>query len=64
MAKCIYCGCEISDDRAVQVCDSCGKGVWGEKMFRAIIENMGNAKIKGDLMQGSVNLDFDKKTSV
>lgn len=61
MAKCVYCKSGIDDDRAVDVCDRCGKGVWGEKMFETIKGNMGQAKVKGDLMQGSVNIDFDKK---
>lgn len=52
--KCVYCRCEIHDERAVDVCDRCGVGVWGERMFRAIIENMECAREKGDLFQGSV----------
>ncbi|MFH1501073.1 MAG: hypothetical protein ABIE22_03975 [archaeon] len=56
MAKrCVYCNCEITDERAVDVCDKCGVGVWGPKMFRAIIQNMDEAKNKGDLYQGLVN---------
>jgi len=55
--KCIYCKCSIEDERAVDVCDKCGKGVWGEKMFNTIIQNMKNAKEKGDLYQGSVSLE-------
>jgi hypothetical protein len=64
MAKCVYCNCEIGDNRAVDVCNRCGVKVWGGKMFNAIIQNMENAKIKGDLHQGSVNVDFDKKTKI
>ncbi len=54
MGKCVYCKGEIGDDRAVDVCNRCGVGVWGEKMFQAILDNMGNAREKGDLFQGSV----------
>ena len=54
--RCVYCKCEIHDDRAVDVCNSCGVGVWGERMFNAIIENMQDAREKGDLHQGSVSL--------
>jgi hypothetical protein len=61
MAKCVYCKCNIEDDRAVDVCNKCGVRVWGDKMFQTIMDNMGNARVKGDLMQGSVNVDFDKK---
>lgn len=53
-SKCVYCKAEIGDNRAVDVCNPCGKGIWGEKMFQAIIGNMGAARDKGDLYQGSV----------
>ena len=29
--KCIYCNKRIEDERAVDVCDSCGRGGWGGK---------------------------------
>jgi len=54
--KCVYCKSEITDGRAVDVCSPCGKGIWGEKMFQAIISNMDVARDKGDLYQGSVTL--------
>ena len=54
MKTCVYCRREIIDERAVDVCNNCGVGVWGEKMFAAIVENMENARAKGDLHQGSV----------
>jgi hypothetical protein len=53
--KCIYCSKEISIDSVVDVCENCGVGVWGPKMFQAIKDNMGNAKEKGNLYQGSVS---------
>lgn len=59
--KCIYCKTELADDSVVDVCRRCGIGVWGEKMFNAIIENMEGAKTKGDLYQGSVSYSPDKK---
>ena len=61
MGKCVYCKKDIEDNRAVDICDSCGKGVWGGKMFKAIIDSMNNAREKGDLMQGSVNSDLQKR---
>ena len=52
--KCFYCSKQISDDRAIDVCEICGTGVWGSKMFKTIKENMTNAKEKGNLDQGSI----------
>jgi len=63
MGKCVYCKCEIEDDRAVDVCSKCGVRVWGEKMFQTIINNMGNAKEKGDLHQGLINIETAPKRS-
>ena len=60
MKKCIYCKGMIGDDRAIDVCDRCGRGVWGEKMFKAIMSNMDNARQKGDLYQGLVNPDLQR----
>jgi len=64
MAKCIYCGCEIFDGRVMEVCDNCGKGVWGEKMFNAIVKNMDNARDNGDLchMNNTCELPSEAKT--
>ncbi len=56
MSKCVYCKCDIVDDRAVSVCDRCGHNVWGEKMFRTIKDSMSNAREKGDLNQGLVTI--------
>ena len=55
--KCIYCKSDISDDSVIDFCDRCGVRVWGEKMFRAIVDNMESAKDRGDLFQGSVTTD-------
>jgi uncharacterized UBP type Zn finger protein len=48
--KCIYCGKEIESESIVDFCESCGVKVWGKKMFDAIVENMENAKSRGDLV--------------
>ncbi len=53
--KCIYCKSEIHDDRSLDVCNRCGVGVWGEKMFNAILQNMENAKDKGDLCNSNIS---------
>ena len=47
--KCIYCACEISEESVVDFCEWCGKGVWGVKMFEAIVQNMEEARSRGDL---------------
>lgn len=52
MKKCIYCKCALSDNSLIDFCERCGKGVWGEKMFRTIVQNMSEAKDRGDLEQG------------
>ena len=52
--KCMYCSKELSLENVVDVCTTCGHGVWGEQMFSAIKKNMENARQKGDLYQGSV----------
>ncbi|MEK6817165.1 MAG: hypothetical protein AABX80_00010 [Nanoarchaeota archaeon] len=47
--RCVYCRQDIQDKRAVDVCDKCGVGVWGQRMFKAILQSMNNANEKGDL---------------
>jgi hypothetical protein len=54
LKKCVYCSKGLGDDIVVDVCDICGVGVWGNKMFQAIKDNMENARDAGDLNQGSV----------
>ena len=51
--KCIYCGVDVSSESVIDFCERCGKGVWGEKMFNAIVENMQEADQRGDLDQRS-----------
>ncbi|MFH1307487.1 MAG: hypothetical protein ABIH72_01395 [archaeon] len=58
--RCVYCKGLIEDDRAVDVCDRCGIGVWGDRMFKAIIDNMNGAREKGDLDQGLVNEELKR----
>ena len=47
--KCIYCSKEVDDSSVIDFCERCGIGVWGEKMFNAILKNMENAQEKGDI---------------
>jgi len=52
--KCIYCKAEIPEESVIDFCPKCGIGVWGEKMFNAIVKNMEDARSRGDLV--STNL--------
>ncbi len=49
MKKCIYCGAGVNDESVIDFCASCGKGVWGERMFNVILKNMEDANERGDL---------------
>jgi hypothetical protein len=61
--KCIYCKSEIDADSVVDVCVRCGHAVWGEKMFKAIIDNMEGARKTGSLDQGSVSTGPSSRAS-
>ncbi|MAG10950.1 hypothetical protein CMI44_01415 [Candidatus Pacearchaeota archaeon] len=63
MKKCIYCGSEIADSRVMEVCDRCGRNVWGEKMFGTIVKNMDNARDNGDLCHMNNTCEFTEKTN-
>ncbi len=56
--KCIYCKTEIPADEVLDVCERCGHGVWGQKMYEAIKSNMKSASDSGNLMQGSITQKF------
>lgn len=53
--KCIYCKTEIADESVIDFCKRCGVGVWGEKMFQAIVDSMEKSRSSGNLFQGSVS---------
>jgi len=56
MAKrCIYCKGGIEDSSVIDFCKRCGVGVWGEKMFKAIVDSMEKARDTGNLEQGSIS---------
>lgn len=57
MGKCVYCKGETPEGAVLDVCRRCGIGVWGEKMFNAIVGSMEERKDAGDLYQGSVTMD-------
>jgi len=54
MKKCIYCKREISDESVIDFCNDCGKRVWGEKMFQAILANMEDARATGNLCNSNL----------
>ena len=44
--KCIYCKCDVAEESVIDFCERCGKGVFGDKMFNAIIQNIHHVRIK------------------
>ena len=48
--KCIYCRRDIQEESVMDVCEPCGIGVWGPKMFNTIIRKMEDAREKNDLV--------------
>lgn len=50
--KCIYCGVGVHEESVLDFCEKCGVGVFGEKMFKTIVNNMEKARENGDLEQG------------
>ncbi|KHO47116.1 hypothetical protein J4412_01765 [Candidatus Pacearchaeota archaeon] len=47
--KCLYCKRELSEDSVIDFCESCGRGVWGERMFNTIVQKMETSRNSGDL---------------
>ena len=53
MKHCIYCKTELGEDSVIDFCERCGYGVFGMKMYKAILANMTEAQHRGDLDQNS-----------
>jgi hypothetical protein len=47
--KCIYCKADVAEESVIDFCEKCGRKVWGEKLFKTIVENMENARANNDL---------------
>lgn len=54
MKKCFYCKSELHQESLLDFCENCGKQIFGEKMFNAIVKNMDEAEKRGDLNQGGL----------
>lgn len=54
MAKCVYCNEVVPKGRAMEICDRCGVGIWGQKMFLEIVSKTNEEMGKGNLDLGSV----------
>jgi hypothetical protein len=55
MVKCVYCRCDVPSERTMQICDRCGIRVWGDKMFKAILQSTDCEREKGNMELGCVS---------
>jgi hypothetical protein len=61
--KCLYCKTELPETSVIDFCESCGVGVWGQKMFNTIVSNMEEARESGDLCHGSNSCNIPEEKS-
>lgn len=61
MKKCIYCGIGIDEKIVIDFCEKCGVGVFGRKMFDAIVNNMEEARKNGDLCHQNLFTEISDK---
>ena len=50
--KCVYCGVELPGEHVIDFCERCGISAFGSKTFKVIVDNMTQARERGDLDQG------------
>lgn len=62
MKKCIYCKSDIPSESVIDFCERCGVGVWGKKMFNTILQNMENARDRGDLGNSGSFVDKEARS--
>ena len=61
--KCIYCSKEIDETSVIDFCERCGVGVWGGRMFNAIVKNMEDAQNKGNINSKGLFIGGDEVKS-
>ena len=64
MRRCVYCHSELFDNRSMEICDRCGEGVWGKKMFEAIKKTTDEERDKGNLEPMSPDIIKQTKSSM
>jgi uncharacterized UBP type Zn finger protein len=62
--KCIYCGRELDNNSVIDFCEICGVQVWGKKMFDAIVSNMEEARLRGDLVHNNSEEKIENKEEI
>ena len=62
MKKCMYCKCEVDDSSLIDFCERCGKGVFGEKMFNAIVDHPNVIFLFPNALYAEIDVNYDTNT--